>query len=293
MIQNNKLKVGEMETKTFNKVLQDMKRFVRNDYKVVFAPMGLGEPLMNNKWKEIFKKVKKTSRSIYFILVTNGVLLDKKTSEELVKLGIDEISLSLNVNNDRDYKKYINEGGNYLKVKENIKNLIEIRNKNKKSKMKIFIQYLDYDEKPDKFLNDITEWEKIMRPQDKCYVHPIVNQAGFKKEGVTIRKKETFPCFSPLNRVAIKLNGDMYPCDPCFYGGTTKIKELRLGNIRNTSFFGLIKDKKSKVYKIIKSMKNEEYDQLPTCKECNTYKLSGNLFFSLPFGLKFFKQKWF
>jgi len=293
MIKKHKLNIGEINKNIWKKILLDMKKFVNDDYKVVFAPMGLGEPLMNNKLNDILLDVKKTSNKIYIILVTNGVMLNDKYSRDLIDIGVDEISISLNVNNPKDYLKYIRGADNYMKIRDNIKNLIRIRNRKRFSKTKVFIQYLDYKGNINKFSDDIKKWSKLMRSGDKCYVHPIVNQAGFKKDGITIRNRKNFPCFSPLSRVAIRINGDMYPCDPCFYGGNTKIKELFLGNIKSNSFYNLIKNKKSKIYEIIDKMKKDQYDLLPTCSQCNTYKIGGNIFFNFPFGIKVRGRKWF
>lgn len=293
MLSKRKLIIGEIKPKILNKIFSDMKKFIKNNYQVVFAPMGLGEPLMSRNWKIIFSKVKKISKKIYIVLVTNGVLLTEDTSRELVNIGVDEISISLNVNNSADYQKYMRAADNYANIKKNIENLLKIRNHKKNSNTKIFIQYLDYKNQPNKFTSDIAEWRKLMRDCDKCYVHPIVNQAGFKKDGITQKKVSAYPCSSPLSRVAIRINGDMYPCDPCFYGGNTRIEELYLGNILKNSFFDLINNPQSKIYSILNFMKKNNYDSLPTCQRCNTYTLSGNPFFCLPFGIKINSQKWF
>jgi len=293
MLNKNKLVIGEIKPKILNKIFSDMKKFIKNDYQVVFAPMGLGEPLMSRNWKNIFSQAKKISKNIYIVLVTNGVLLNEETARELIKIGIDEISISLNVNNRSDYQKYMRAADNYENIKNNIINLLKIRNHKKNSNTKIFIQYLDYKNQPKKFTKNIAEWRKLMRDSDKCYVHPIVNQAGFKKKGITQKIVSAYPCISPLSRVAIRINGDMYPCDPCFYGGNTRIKELYLGNISKNSFFDLINNRQSKIYDILNLMKNGDYSSLPTCQRCNTYTLSSNPFFCLPFGIKINSKKWF
>jgi len=291
-IKTNKLVVGNMDEVLLNGILVDMDRFVKAGYRVEFVPMGLGEPLMNKYFFDILTRVKKISNKIYIILVTNGVLLDKSKIGKLVSKGVDEICVSLNVNNSSDYTKYMRASDYYNKIVGNIFELFRIRNLDKLSKLKIIIQYLDYKNKPGSFNKNIFDWQKLMKNGDKSYVHPIVNQAGFKK-GVTGGNISSFPCVSPLSRVAIRLNGDMYPCDPCFYGGTQKIKELYLGNIKEMSFYDLYMDRNSKIYEIVDLMKRNEYNFLPTCRKCNTYKLSGNPFFSLPWGMKIKGIKWF
>lgn len=281
MLKKGKLDVGEMKPEIINKVIEEMKKFVDHGYEVTFVPMGLGEPLLYSDFKNIIKRIKKASRKIRVVLVTNGVCLTKEIIKDLIELKIDEISISLNVNNKADYKKYM-KADNYSKIKENIENLIKARNKSGFKLPNIYVQYLDYKNNENKFNKDIKDWTKIMKYGDKCYVHPIVNQAGFKKDLLSDLNKEDFPCTSPLSRVAIRINGDVYPCDACFYGGNQKVEELFLGNIEKISLWKIFNNKNSKNFQIVENMKNGDYSKLSICKKCNTYKLSPNCYFKNP-----------
>lgn len=280
MVKQKKLVIGEVDKKIIESVLRDIKRFVKNGWEVTVAPMGLGEPLLYSGLVDFFSSIKKISKNIRIVLVTNGVLLDKEISKNLIKIGVDEISISLNVTNTGDYKKYI-RADNYDLVKNNIKQLLETKNSCKDSRTSVYIQYLDYRGKASIFNDEIGYWQKLMTNADKCYVHPIVNQAGFKKDGITIKEKESFPCTSPIERVSIRIDGSIYPCDPCFYAGKEKINELYLGNVKKDSIFEMFSDKSSKNFKIHEMMKSGDYSNLPTCAKCNTYKLSTNCYFKL------------
>jgi radical SAM protein with 4Fe4S-binding SPASM domain len=213
--------------------------------------------------------------------VTNGVLLNLSTAKKLIDLDVDEISISLNVNNSDDYKKYIG-GSNYLSVKDNIKNLIKYRNKKHKNNISIFVQYLDYTNNSDKFEKDIKQWSKIMRYSDKCYIHPIVNEGGFNETKLANYKNTSniFPCYSPIITMAVRVNGDIYTCDSSFFNGNTKIDELYLGNINKVDYFKEIhSNKNSKIYKILEAMKKDDYCKLKNCRQCHNYKLGTNPFF--------------
>lgn len=281
-VKQGRLKVMDMEPKTINKILEQIKLFVDHDYPVIFAPMGLGEPLMYKNLYKLISDIKKISKKVRIVIVTNGVLLSPETSKKLVDLGVDEISISLNVNNDADYKKYVG-GKNYSLVVDNIKKLISYRNKKNASGTGILVQYLAYTSDIKKFDNDIKRWQKIMRYGDKCYVHPIVNEGGFNETKlVNFKNNNVFPCCSPIQTMAVRVNGDLYTCDASFFNGNSKIDELYLGNINKINYFKDIhSNKNSKIYKILESMKNNDYCKLKNCQKCHNYKLAPNPFFKI------------
>jgi len=286
LVAKRELNVGEIEQKILKKVLDEMKKFVDDGYQVEFVPMGLGEPLLYKNLIDILTNVKKVSRKIRIVLVTNGVMLDKEKIKSLIDVGVDEISISLNTKNGEEYKKYL-RADNYERVVKNILELLKYRNK-KKGVTKIFVQYLNYEnEKTERYDKEYKQWQKYMRNDDKCYLHPIVNQAGFYKKGSKIAKAN-YPCSMPGTRVSIKINGDMYPCDPCLYSGANKVTDLCLGNITEASVFDMFKDGTSKVHKILEDMKQGKYKNIPTCEKCTTYKINPNMYFRIP---RIFKTK--
>ena len=133
-----------------------------------------------------------------------------------------------------------------------------------------------------------------MKNNDKCYVHPIVNQAGFHSESsFSPKSKYHYPCTQPSWFIAIKVNGDLYPCCPSFYSGGVKTNSLFLGNIKTSSPHEMYLDSASKSKKIIASMRKGDYSSLPECNSCNTYKLSPNIYFKIPFIKNENKYKWF
>jgi radical SAM protein with 4Fe4S-binding SPASM domain len=82
-----------------------------------------------------------------------------------------------------------------------------------------------------------------------------------------------------LGRIAVKINGDIYPCDPALYSGGKQVESLRLGNISDRNFRINFGDKTDKRYKIVELMKKNSYNGLPECKKCTTRCLGVNCFF--------------
>ena len=278
LVKKKNLNVGDIKQEILDKILRQMRKFHKAGKKVFFSPMGLGEPFLYSGLFNLFKKIKAIG-NIPIVMATNGITLNEQISKKLIDLKVDEIIISLNTNNPESYTKQIGVNA-YNLVKKNTENLIKLRNNSGQKVPRVYIQYLDSENHPNKYEGDIKSWLKIMRYNDKCFVHNIANQAGFYS-GSTNITKQSFPCPQPFWRIAIKINGDIYPCDPCFYSGNQKINSLYLGNIKDVDLFEQFTNKSSRRFKVIQNMKQGNYSCLPECEKCNTYKLGSNPFFKI------------
>lgn len=292
LIKCKKLEIHNISKQVLDEFYLLVKSFYQKGYEITVAPMGLGEPFLYPDLYKFVSKIKKIGHDIKVVIVTNGVLFNDEIGKQIIKCGVDEISVSLNANNRVDYKKYVGID-NYFSVKNNIVNFIKLRNKLKSSLPYLYIQYLDFKNNPDSFKRDIDEWNTTMQSFDKCYVHPIVNQAGFKKGIKNKDKNDSYPCISPLSRLVIKINGDAYPCDACLYNGSMKEDQLFLGNIVKNNLVDEFENKLGKSRQIFSKMRQNNYSSLSACERCNTYKLSPNCYFCLPSIIKINKYKWF
>jgi len=292
LVEKGHLHVGDMDENLVRRIVQEIKKFHNCSRNVHFVPMGLGEPLLYKGLFDLFGDIKHISKKIGIVLVTNGILLDGACCKKLISLGIDEVCVSLNAVKASSYRQHMKVDA-YDKVCRNIENLISLRNKSGGRLPSVFVQYIDYDNNPKLYQKNVKQWSKIMRYNDKCFVHPIVNQAGFFSGGNSFASsKKRFPCTQPLWRIAIKINGDMYPCDSCLYSGSKKTTSLYLGNIMKESPFEQLADKNSKRFSVIKRMRKNDYSQLPECERCNTCKLDCNCYFKLPGSLRVNGYKW-
>lgn len=292
LIDQSELLVTDMKPSLVDRLLTEIKIFHEKGFRVSVEPMGLGEPLLYAGLFDFFKKVKNISKSIRLVLVTNGVLLDQKSINSLIDLEVDEICVSLNANNAHDYRNHMGVDC-YQRVYQNIELLLRLRNERKAKVPDIFIQYLDYDQKKSNFKSDFKRWVAIMRDEDKCFIHPLVNQAGFfQKTSRIVMNRNKYPCAQPLWRMAVKVNGDIYPCCSCFYSGAKKIISLHLGNLEKDSLYGIFTNPCGKLREIVHSMRRDDYVRLPQCLICDTYLLSSNCYFRLPAFFRFNGRKW-
>lgn len=104
----------------FKKIIKLINSTVRE-----VALFNYGEPLLN---PEIAKMIKfaKANKIETIGFHSNGLLLNKKMSRELVKSGLDYINISIDGASNDTYKKY-RAGGNLDILLKNIKELVNIR----------------------------------------------------------------------------------------------------------------------------------------------------------------------
>jgi radical SAM protein with 4Fe4S-binding SPASM domain len=143
-------KSGYMEFDTFTKIIDEGAEL--GLYAIKLNSGARGEPLLN---RNIVKMVEyaKQKGIIDVYLNTNAVLLSKELSLELIDAGLDRISISFEGMNSDVYEKY-RVGAKYEKVKQNILNLVDVRDSIGSCNPKIRIQTVGVPE----ILQDISEY---------------------------------------------------------------------------------------------------------------------------------------
>lgn len=131
--------LGEMEGNRWLEILDELCKM--NIEKIIIS--GGGEPLIR---KELISKIVKRIKdsNIKGSLVTNGTLFDEQLINKLVKIGWDEINISLHStrNEVNDFLRGVE--GTTKETLENIKKIDEIRNNKKTPKMTINVVINEY-----------------------------------------------------------------------------------------------------------------------------------------------------
>jgi MoaA/NifB/PqqE/SkfB family radical SAM enzyme len=78
---------------------------------------GHGETFINKQFMQIFEQAKKTNS--YVAITTNATLIDEATADSLVRLGMDEMVISIDAASPELFEK-IRKGARFQKVLENI-----------------------------------------------------------------------------------------------------------------------------------------------------------------------------
>ena len=109
-----------MNIDLFNEIMNKLKQTPK--FKVLYLH-GQGEPLLNSDIIKMIGIAKEKNVAEKIVIVTNGVLLNKKIFERLVDAGVDEIRVSLDAISPEKYSK--EKGVNLVhKVIDNIEKLI-------------------------------------------------------------------------------------------------------------------------------------------------------------------------
>lgn len=257
---------GVEEEKTKPEVLDSIVKLAKNIGRVQI--LGLGEPLVNQNFWGIVKRLK--SSDVYISLTTNGLLLNENISEQLCQLGVDEIIFSIEGAKKETHQ--IVKDSKFDELITNVKKIYIIKQKLRTKRPKLSFIFVG-------MTNNITELPGIIELANKLGVEQVylANVMSFDentcnyhlhrnpqlasyymgKGRETSRKLSValkiYVSLSPhptychwYNRPHIGLDGDVYPCNfigaqdslkssqAIWYEGVfvkTDISEYRLGNI--------------------------------------------------------------
>ena len=117
-----KRKKGMMQDYLFKKIVTECVEWGIKEIHLC----NFGEPLLDKKLSEKIKYIKKRDASIKTVVFTNGSLLNKKTSTELMSAGVDKITMSFDGYSPEYFEKY-RTPLKYDVVFNNVKELIKTK----------------------------------------------------------------------------------------------------------------------------------------------------------------------
>ncbi|MFH1456757.1 MAG: SPASM domain-containing protein [Patescibacteria group bacterium] len=196
-----------------------LKETSQNNYAGKFGFEENGEPLLNPNFLKIFELVRKYHPDNKIVLYSNMDAMTNEQSYQILKLGLDEIHFNVDGATAETYTYF--KGLNFEKVKKNIFDFIENRNK-LNSKCKIFLQMVsahNYEKsigKKPKFKDDTYDilkfWQNYLLPSDDMSVSDIHNWSLRDEKNIN-RKNKICPYFSVLlKHMYINSDGKVYMC---------------------------------------------------------------------------------
>lgn len=215
----------KLETMSFAlfKFLLDKVMKETSQYRIITFP-GMGEPLLD---KDLDKKIRYAKNNKFKVLIlTNGSLLDLKKFQELEKLGVDSIRVSLYGNSERSYNSVhgLNRGGLFAKIKRRLTNIA----KNKKT-TKLLLTY--------NVINDVNEADMnswVGYWQDKADMievwrpHNWVDGRSYRKVQNKLLNSCGRPWRTPLQ---VQVDGTINMC--CFdFNGKLTLGDLKTQSLK-------------------------------------------------------------
>ncbi len=233
---------------------------------------GDNEPfLIKNMEQYIYYAHKKNFIDI--MTNTNGSPINLDRSKKILDSGLTRLRFSLDAHTDKTYKKVRVGSIDLDKVKRNIFNFLELRDKGRYKLPVVGVSFC-------KLKNNIHELEqfkefwkdKVDFVSIQTYVPPTQNKKEyfefFPEDQFYENENESFKCNQPFQRIQIR-NQEIFPC--CYSlvmgdKGTKNYDNFVLGNINKISIFDAWNSEKMK--KLRRLQVEGKFNQNPTCKMC-------------------------
>lgn len=248
----------------FKEIIDDTSAFV---LEINFS--GYGEPLLNKDVSRMVAYAKNKGMRVWF--PSNLLTLNSNLAEELVKSGLDQITVSLDSSSEENYLKH-KRSGSLAKTIENIKLLQEAKKKLKSRTpfLQINLVRMNHNEHEIESVRAIA----LSLKADVFFVKPVnLKVSGYGKEGILQdtgtgeasqdRNKGFFSgkfrCPWLWNTAMVFADGTLAPC--CFDAQGSII----LGNVFKTP---LSKAWISELYSNLRLRLNRQMRHIELCKSC-------------------------
>ena len=178
---------------------------------------GHGEPLLNKNIADMVKIAKESKVFERVEIISNGSLLSKEMSKNLISSGLDTLKISLQGISSSKYGEICKTNINFEKYMENIQYFY----KNRKA-TQLFAKILDValeKDEEEKFYNlfsncsDRMFIEKVQKTYDGVKVTDQLD-INYDRQGRVIEKRKVCPL--AFFMLGIQPNGDVKPCDSIY-----------------------------------------------------------------------------
>lgn len=223
--------------------------------------IGKGEPLLHRHLADMIQKGKEAG--LHVRLVTNGTLVDQEWADRFVRLGLDELQVSLWASNEIEYSQNYpgTDSGSFHKVCAGLKSVAQARKESGEALPKVIL-HRPITKKTFRTIPHMLEIARgtgidaisfsPLKPMGQNIEHEELNPAEELELGELLRgivekakkysiqtnipevlsryaigKKvwEKYPCYIGWVDVRIHVNGDVNPCSTC---------NIVIGNIRES-----------------------------------------------------------
>lgn len=242
---------GYMSKDDFRKIIDQAKELGVYSVKLNY----IGEPLLH---KDLIWQIDYAKKAgiIDVMLNTNGLLLTKELSEQILKAGLDKIMFSLDAISPDLYEK-IRVGSNLGKVIDNIFNFCKLRNESyPDTQIKLtMLMYEGNDEFKFQFEAMKIMWKNLVDAISYGY---CVEKDLTKQQKLI--KNPNFCCEQLFQRLVLKYNGHVVPC--CL----DEYNQYSLGNWRTELLKNIWNNEKQTF--IREKHLTGNYDHIEMCSKC-------------------------
>lgn len=253
-----------MEMELYKKSIDDMKRFDKRIKMLRFA--AIGEPLLHREIAKMVDYAKKADIAESIDIVTNGSLLTRKLSDDLVNTGLTKLRISLEGLSNEDYKRNSSVEIDFNNLVQNITYFY-----NNRKQTKVYIKIIDYmlknEEDKNRFynvFNSICDEIAIehLTPTITGIDYTKMTDEKLDKPQNEEKMIETNICSEPFYLMQINPDGKVVPCCNMTY------PEI-LGDININSVKEIWNGKKFNCFRL--RQLNGTKNTCDVCKDCKIY----------------------
>ncbi len=218
----------------------------------------INEPLIRNDFIKFIDYAKKIGiLDIYFS--TNGILLNKKTSTELIKSGLTRIQISIDAITKDTYDK-VRPGGNYDKIIKNIEEFLSIKKDLNVQLPLVRVNFVKTSINRHELQKFLDFWNDKV---DMIGVQEFVTPTKVENPSLAARskRKESFKCSFPFKQLVINNEKKILPC--CTFWG----EELELQTLKKPEDL-LSAWNSRKMQKLREKHLEGKYYEVEQCKKC-------------------------
>ena len=231
-----------------------------------------GEPLLYPDLAKAIKLIKDTGRVKSVRIITNGSLIFPEKAEKLIAAGLNQVMISINGLNDRQYATIVHANVKFKDIYENVKYLYSIRQECHVH-VKLIANYFSEDEQKlfldtfspisDSIFIDkaVNQWIGVQLPTP-----PYGREAGIDRFNKSFNIENELPvCSAPFYFLRIHPNGRTSVCLGDWEAA------LSLGNVYNMSLKEIWNGK------ALKDLRKAQLTRcnIPSqCDKCHYYELS-------------------
>jgi len=239
--------------------------------------VGLGEPLLNKEIVNFVKYIKENNIADKVHIVTNGVLLKKELTDNLLDAGLDILRVSLNGLSSDDYKKYTEVPIDFDNLVENLAYFYKKSReyKNVKSYIKIMDYQIADETKKEKFYKvfdpicDSINIEYLTEMSTTLDYSTVDNQLNKDKGLKGFETVQTEICPLPFYHIYLNAEGTISAC--CVAGPWYTPPALEMGDLHKQSIDEIWNGDgfKQLFINMLEKGKNGASD---ICKKCKAYR---------------------
>ncbi len=252
-----KMETGDMDKTLFRKIVDEIALYLP----VSLVPFFRGESLLHPGFLEMMRYA--VARGLAPIqMATNAFFLDKKTAKEIIDLGIDFISFSVDTNNPRIYSR-IRKNSDFKKISANILYFLDLKTKYAETAPVVQVSAVKTKENSEFIQDFVSFWKDKVDRVRIYYVHSLNSDIGYLQEEKKGLKR--LPCLKLLTDIVIYYNGNVAICNHDWQ------RDTFIGNISRDS----IKDIwNNDIYHDIRNKHlNDNLQNFSPCNHCSHWQV--------------------